>query len=718
MFGEVVKKRLSVRLGQLEIFPSSFGLTLVVLVDSPMEAEVAIADLAAALSKPINTTDIDDRSLDQARVLLGPSSPQSAGEVAIADCSGELFIDQRQTEVIRNPAKLREAVERARSDVYSQSNARFAVVGSRSIVRGAERALDKLQPWPRLAAANDVSPEVPSNSPNVSVSMGSARSLSIAWRVGSIATANFAALALRRTGSPLLSQVTALDTGWKLEAISAIARDMGACLRIDFSSDNDGATTPPMSLESVTRLAIAESRTALQAAAGTSLDDRDLALDNDPRRASRQVAWNSLSLPEPSTRRSMHVHLRISTADPQANALEAALHDALNKKGLSPIDAAFRLETGQTELWSVLASPCGTSNEATDDAGSTAAWIRAIAQQYTGHLGVQVEPWITSDGLGFIAHGPVQFSTETATSMATRLGNALGSVIATGRITGAELAAIRESSLLRVGSTPRRGYWQLIDSLSSGHSAAFEPLGTFDSIRGFDLSRLQAMRQAWLRGPLRLGTLLNRNKDQLTAMSASLHRWLDPHRPDLGQCPQMVVGNKPGQDIQITTRSIDQRDSNAYVAVQLAPDPHDNVIYEHWLLWLLTRPNGWLETNLHQAGGLTSFTADIKGPSHNRLLIVGLNGDDDSKLANCIVRLRDLLSRLSKQGAEAQEVELAKAWSEDQIRRAELDPRRRLVDLWRGTQATHQRHLSGFSRYLNQSLASASVTVLRIHRQP
>ena len=712
----VVQKQLSTSLGRYEIFRSSFGLTLVSLVGSPEEAELAVRAVDFAFGSPVKVNQLDDITLDQVRTVLGSGLAASPRDVAFANCSGELVADSRQLDILNNKAKLLDMVERARLEFHSWNNARFAFVGTRNIAIGVERAIGQMQPWAQLSSSRDDVAAVSESYSGIAVKNGASRSLSIAWRVNSIARADRAALALIRKGSPLLAQVVALDTGWKIDTISAIARDIGACLRIDLSA---GDTLPisPVNLATISRIVTTESRVALEASPELVGQDFGVDSDNDPRLAARRVAWNSLSTPERSTRFSFRVHLSTLPTDGPISQLESILHESLSARAPINWDTTHRLETGQGEQWVLLASPCGTSTESSDDAGSTAAWIRAIARHYSDHLGVQVEPWLIPDGVGFIAHCPAQSPTESPTAIAARLGNALGSIVATGSVSGAELAAVREDALLRVGSTPRRAFWQLVNTLSSSRPSSFEPLGSFESICKLELANLRTSRLKWLDGPLRLSTLLNRSENQLAPLSAALHRWLDPQHVETRQCAQTAEAVRPSSDIQISTRNLDTRDSNLYMAVQLAPENQENLIYEHWLLWLLARSGGWLEIALAQPASLNSFTADIKGPRHNRSLIVAVSVADEAKTADCVLRLRTLFSHLAEVGADAQEVRLVQTWSEDQIRRAELDPRRRLVDLWWGDSVPPKPQLSGFSRYLNRSFASAAVTVVRIHRQ-
>jgi hypothetical protein len=710
--------RLTEPVGGFEIFPNAFGLTLVSLVARPEEAIIATRAIESALSLPVDSRVLDENIIGQVRKTLSSSSSPGAGELVLANCSGDLTVDPQQLDILNNRAELLASVERVRVEMHSPNNARFGFVGASVIAHAVERAVGQLSVWPGTQTLTQPGVEAPGKLGAITVTNGTLRNLSIAWRVGSIATANRAAQTMRRKGSPLLAQVGALDTEWKVDAISAIARNVGACLRIDLSTSSDASPISLRNLEDVARVTTSESRSSLQTSIKIVHDDTVNPIDNDPRIAARRAAWNSLSAPDRSQPQSLLIHLRTSQIDGPPAPLEAALRESLKVIPPRSLDAVSRLETGQSEQWALLASPCGTSAETADDAGSVAAWVRAISKRYSGYLGVQVEPWLTADGIGFIAHCHAQSRAESSSAMATRLGNALGSIVATGSVSGADLAAMREDTLLRLGPSPRRGWWQLVDLLSPGHPSTYEPLGSFDSMRKLDLANLRTSRLKWLRGPLRLSVLLNQDQSQLPQLTLPLHRWLDPHRTESKRCLETPQEVRQSSDVQISTRSLDTHDSNVYVAIQLAPGLRENLLYEHWLVWLLTRPGGWLERTLDQLGSLNSFGAEVRGRRQNRSLIISLTVADDSKMADGILRVRALFSRLADSGADAQEVGLAQSWSDAQIRRAEFDPRRRLVDLWRGDSVPQKTQLSGFSRYLNQSLGSAAVTVLRVRRQP
>ena len=715
---QIIQRRLAAASNlRYEVFPNTFGLTLTILIDAPEQAHFALKQLDLALVAPIEKSEVDERLLERLRKSQLPVTDLSTGERELAECSGEILFDASTLD-LNDRAKLRDALERTRSELRSQNNARFSIVGSRNFVTSVEQSLNRMPSWPTVKVRSLEAVSLPTaGSVKVTTSLGTLRKLSFAWRVQSGDTASSASSALRTRGAPILAQVAALDADWKIENISGVARDIGGCVQIDLSHSNDNSSISLANLRNIVRVVANESRRAIDAALQSN-GTRVPPFENDPRQAARRLAWAALSEAEPSTRNSLQVHLRTLAVDPVPTTIEPLLREALASKSSIPIEVLSRTESGQTEIWAILASPCGTAWESTSDAGGTAAWVQATAGRFSGHLGVQIEPFITADAIGYIAHCQPKNEAESPSAIAKRLGDALGSVVATGMIGGPELAAFREDTLLKIGATPRRGWWQLADYLSEGRPARFEPLGTFDSLRNLDLGTVRKRRLNWLEGPLRAATLLNRNDRQLLDLNSSLHRWLDPHRPIVSACPTTDLRHSTSQEIQIATTSADARDSNAYAAIQLAPDTEHSTIYEHWLFWLLTRPGGWLDSVLVQSGNLGSFTADIRGPRANRAIVIGLNVVDETQLSEAIFRIREILARVAKQGAGSHEVDLARSWSEEQIRRAELDPRRRLIDLWSGDSVPQKTQRTGFARYLTRALASAPVTVVRVRPKP
>ena len=78
-----------------------------------------------------------------------------------------------------------------------------------------------------------------------------------------------------------------------------------------------------------------------------------------------------------------------------------------------------RIEAGQGEIWMLLASPCGTTVEDSTDAGWRGLAMRTAAMVDVGD--VVLEPWVTPDGIGLLAHGARSGPAETPVAHATRV---------------------------------------------------------------------------------------------------------------------------------------------------------------------------------------------------------------------------------------------------------------------------------------------------------
>src|SRR5690606_14392132 len=86
------------------------------------------------------------------------------------------------------------------------------------------------------------------------------------------------------------------------------------------------------------------------------------------------------------------------------------------------IEGRVRVERGQGEVWVLVASPCGTDAETDADAGLTALFVAAAAENAKSSPDARVEPWMTADGAGLLVHGP-WIPGETPEAHARRLAD-------------------------------------------------------------------------------------------------------------------------------------------------------------------------------------------------------------------------------------------------------------------------------------------------------
>jgi len=98
-----------------------------------------------------------------------------------------------------------------------------------------------------------------------------------------------------------------------------------------------------------------------------------------------------------------------STIPARAEAVRREI-DRANFAWHSPVvESRTRIERGQGEAWLLLASTCGVLSETTNDAGVGAAVVAAAAAQAAEGAGdARVEPFIATDGVGVLIHGPAR----------------------------------------------------------------------------------------------------------------------------------------------------------------------------------------------------------------------------------------------------------------------------------------------------------------------
>src|SRR5690606_23760867 len=257
-------------------------------------------------------------------------------------------------------------------------------------------------------------------------------------------------------------------------------RVRGACLRLDMQLEQ-GAPSVVEEVARVAFLAKREAELALESAESDSfvLDQRVL-MAPDPRQAAALAAWRAHVSQQPTgpARRALSVLARPNLSQRAAPELEALLAE-YDKGKARDTERVSRVEPGQGELWMLLASRCGTRNEAGASAGHSALLMHALARGATLADGVSIEPWVTHDAVGLLAHAPQQGVSETPAQHAQRVGRALAEAFASTPVTFQHTAEARDQLLDLVGPEPRAIWWQTVSALSPGHPSWLVPWGTF-----------------------------------------------------------------------------------------------------------------------------------------------------------------------------------------------------------------------------------------------
>jgi hypothetical protein len=654
------------------------GLELSRLLDSPGEAAPFMRAVRDALARPILAS---DAALGRARrelEALKALSFAGPGEAAAAACSGELGLPDGAPALDLGTAAGIARLDAARVALFQTEAAAFAALGSEPVLEAATRAVSSEERWP--SGDPDADPWPEQDQVFVDTASG-ARRLTFALRLGNADAAIGAGLSLGARDSELLRHLEAQNPPWRLERASAIARRRGACLRLDLAPPR--GDPGPNALEAARVAAVVE-ESALRALSGAvpgALDESVLR-PSDPQRAAALAAWRTLPASvESAAPRSTLAY----SVEPSSHATSAELATAfasVRRQLQRPsFEVLSRAEPGQGEFWLLLASNCGTTSESSKDAGALALALRALSARVSDP-GVSLEPWINVDGAGLLAHAPRAAAGESPAEQATRVARALGRALAP-RLNGGEVGTARAQLLDELGSRPFAGWALALEGLSGGHPSWLEPRGTWSSVSELSTEELERSRRALLGGPLRLAVLASRGEGQVTVAAHELETWLLTSRGEAGVCPENRAEGPRHGEARYEGRGVGNSSEGAYVGVVFGESGPTAARVAELSEAALNRAGGLLERALSAAGGGARARARALGATRRPALIIEIRALPE-QLADAVARVRGLLDQLSRTGLSADEGSQAVRELSRAEANARFDPRRRIVELWRG----------------------------------
>jgi hypothetical protein len=654
------------------------GLQLQALLGSAEDAGRFVTECARALNAPYRADAEEAAAIADAWGSLSVPTWSGTAEAAVAECSGEFGM--ATSGGASSPVQATE-IERWRNDACSTNSVAFAALGPPQVLEAATEALRATPEWPERPAPQDPWPRADVVGADRS-GTGPGR-LSVALRVADASAALEAARTLAQPGSALLRRLNALSPPWQLTRVVGTTRPRGACVRVDLAAEQ---TAPPNShaVADVAELALQETRLALAANHdGTWSLEQSVLRPPDPSAAAAVAAWRALSgTLHPGEARRFIAYVSNEALEGEAS-LARALGRADQRWKRPTLERRARVEPGQGELWALVASPCGTANESAKTAGAAAAFVTALATKLPVVEGVSIEPWITPDGIGLLAHGAPTDPYEQPTAHARRVGSALGQALGAARIEGEDQTNARNLLLQQVGTTPRPGWWLTLNSLAPQRPSWLEPRGTWQALTELAGSAAEGQRQHFLQGPLRIAVLANWSEAQVPATVAGLQRWLRPLREEQRQCPA-VSRSRPRSGVLRIDTSAPDRPPAGFVAVPMPGGTAAERRQAEWTLWLLNREGGWLQQALRAPGLASSARAHLVGGRRGAALIVELSASKD-QIDQAVAQVRGLMKRLAQGAASKADVQQAVAHFAVRDRSASLDPRHRIVELWQGS---------------------------------
>jgi hypothetical protein len=379
------------------------------------------------------------------------------------------------------------------------------------------------------------------------------------------------------------------------------------------------------------------------------------------------------------------------TVPTRAEAIRAELDRAIVAWHEPVVQARSRVEAAQGEMWLLLASPCGTIAETDGDAGLGA--VVALATASLAPLAVRAssvtaEGWVANDGIGVIVHGPA-LPGESPAAHARRLADAAARSFAADSLDTDAVARARGSLLGRAGNADAsRAYAVLASVLAPGHPSWIAPLGTAEALGRSSDAAVTARAAALRAGPLRVAVIANADAGQSEAAVHAVDRWVARRPGESRSCPQAtaVSGVRPGTyPVEIAGAP----SSEAWLAFALPPNDATARLSATLLAAVLDGPTGLLGRSLG-AGFARGWSARVVGPTPAPALVVRV-WSAQGALDGAVAETRALFERL-RQGALV-ETDRTRALAElDAAALArQLDPKNRLIALWRGESGAETR---------------------------
>jgi hypothetical protein len=684
-------------------------------LDGPSIASTIFTSIASAFHRSV-----DPNASELAHVVARLDElrrhPLDAPELLpVTECTGQLGIASDSK--LQPPSALE--LERYRRAYLTTGRTSIAAVGPAPFCAGLTQSFEQSTGWDPGPPAEDTKPIVDTLGVYSSAALvrGAAR-VTLAMRVSKSEPAVVAATRLAAVSSPLALRLRSLPHPFQLNAVTGAARLNGGCLAVTIeTSEPLESSLVTAAAATATALTRQELRLELDAAQGARVATRQVLAAGDAREAGSRAAWWALAgspsaLPD-----------RLATVmalAPATGTTEQPMLDEVRRDfGLSveralaardrPLETKAAMERGQGELWVLLASPCGASEEGERDAGSTALSTIAAASLAQHASDLTVEPWISAAGIGIIAHG-ARRGAEPPRELARRVGDAaaralLGTPIAQDAHLSARALAL--SRLELTGGQGSAAFEAFASAISPDRPSWVDPFGVWSRVAGSRLEAVRLHRQALASGPLRVAVLANIDSTQVASAFRAVERWLPP-QPSRAVCPATArAAPRPGHyDVRLSAGF-----RGGQAAVGAAIDPRDRALAELTAA-LLGGSTGLARQAFAAVPIAAHVSARVVGGERAMALIVELRASEDA-LPSAVSEVKNALARLAREGPTEADFARAIATQANRARAVRQEPRARLIDLWTPATAPPPTvTLVALRHFLSSTLSDSSLVVV------
>ncbi|MCL2725414.1 MAG: hypothetical protein FWD69_13360 [Polyangiaceae bacterium] len=724
----VVEARLEARGLAARVTPQWDGFRAVVLVQDAAHAEIVANALRAAL-----TTGIESADLASAKKKLSALGSRPLRDAALgrwAQCTGSPYALASRAGKSGTDLTLPQ-LEAWRKASHGLGRVAISAVGPRGVAEATASAIARAPAWnlstmplmPSQVASDPSTTDVEVYAASLDPSLAQAI-VHATLNVGSSSAAAYAAESLGDPHGPLATRLAALDV--RLREIAGAAHAHGGCVGVVLEAAPAG---PATGADLAARVANAVALIRLEAdvhlaEGGTTLDGPTLARRaGDAREAAERAAWWVLVdrvAPAPtSVTRTAHASIALGVGSRQSSPLATPLEQDLLGEATAHANASWkkpvvegrtRVEAGQGETWVLVASPCGTDGETDADAGVTALFVVASADGAKTAPGVEVEPWIVSDGAGLLVHGPA-FAGETPAAHARRLADIAAESFAAASLHLTSITRARTELFRHDAAEDGPALGTLAQALSPGRPSAVVAWGRDESLPRVSDAAVIARAQALRAGPMRVAVLANVDATQGDAAIRATDRWVDRHEGARTCRPAPAP-----RGVRAGTYAAPTRGGSLPEALLAFPFPAADEAARAQattFAFALDGPRGLLETALGASTGLSrESSARLLGWPHAPALVVRI-ASNQANLDAAVMQARALMDRLHANGLPAADLERANRHEMESKIVARLDPRARIVATWRGEPtALPQTNVDGARAFAQKYLGEETMLVI------
>jgi hypothetical protein len=316
--------------------------------------------------------------------------------------------------------------------------------------------------------------------------------------------------------------------------------------------------------------------------------------------------------------------------------------------------------------------------------------MAALAAQPGHPRGVTLEPWVSPEGVGVVAHA-ARAPGESTAALTARVAEEAARVVMAAPFSPGALATARAVLLNRSAdgvSGAGRAMSALAGALVPGHPSWLAPFGAWEELANAGVDAASMRWSTLMSGPLRLAVLANESEEQTDWAARTVDRWLVRSLDGGRTCaPVEPPGVAKSGTLQVTLPSSPSSPLwQALLGFPVPPHGTTEGALGELTLAGLSGPDGWLGRATAATSLAATAQARLVGGARAAALVIDVRAPE-ATLDAAVAQIRALLQRLRQGAIGPTDLERSQALRERWELEASLDPRRRLINLWRDPRA-------------------------------